>query len=142
MNFTPSLFLAFTILVLSSCSDEPVMSLPRLEDLAGEWECEELPRRTEAAIGKASVLGKLVLNRGGSYSVKNFPVADPMRLIDASGQWTLLDPTMTPSGVCSIELDGCFLALRRRGDRFVLRYPIDVLQGYFAEYIQCQRPAR
>lgn len=134
MNVRLIKLLVLTVCVLASCEDKPVMSLPRVEDLAGNWECKELPKRTQAAIGMASKLGPLVLERGGRYSVTKFPLSDPLRLADRKGQWSLLDPTMTPSGACSVELDGVFLSIYRRGNKFILRYPIDVIEGYSSEY--------
>lgn len=126
---------------ISSCGDQPVMVLPKVNEMVGTWECEALPKRTEAAIGSRLLLGEIVLKGDGKYSVSGFPISDPLRLINRRGTWNLIDPSMTPSGVASIELDGVFLSIRRRGDRYVLYYPIDVLQGYSAEYMQTSAAA-
>lgn len=129
----PCALLAFTLV---SCGDKPVMTLPDREALVGTWECQPYPKRTQQALGKASALGQLVLDQDGSYTATNFPMKHPLRLYESRGHWELLDPTITPSGVCSIQLEGAFLSIRRRGDRLVLHYPIDVLEDYSAEYLK------
>jgi hypothetical protein len=110
------------------------MTMPNKEELIGTWECEPLPKRTLEALGKAP--SQLKLNRGGSFHAEIFPMSEPMRLVEKGGPWELLDPTMTPSGSCSIELNGVFLSIRKRGDQLVLHYPIDVLEGHSADYIR------
>jgi len=110
------------------------MTLPNKEELIGTWECQPLPRRTLQALGKAP--SELRLNRGGSFYAERFPKSDPMRLVETGGPWVLLDPTITPSGSCSIEMDGEFLSISKRGDQLVLHYPIDVISGHSAEYIR------
>jgi hypothetical protein len=126
--------LAAAAFLLVSCGDEPLMTLPNKEDLIGTWECQPLPKRTLQALGKAP--SSLRLNRGGSFYAERFPMTEPLRLEETGGPWVLRDPTITPSGSCSIELKDVFLSLRKRGDQLVLHYPIDVLEGYSAEYIR------
>ena len=86
------------------------------------------------ALGKAP--SELRLNRGGSFYAESFPKSDPMRLVEVGGPWVLRDPTTTPSGTCSLEMDGEFLSIRKRGDQLVLHYPIDVLEGHSTDYIR------
>jgi hypothetical protein len=125
---------ALPAFLLVSCGDEPLMTLPDKEDLIGTWECQPLPKRTLQALGRAP--SSLRLNRGGSFYAERFPMTEPLRLEETGGPWVLRDPTITPSGSCSIELKDVFLSLRKRGDQLVLHYPIDVLEGYSAEYIR------
>jgi len=110
------------------------MTLPDKEDLIGTWECQPLPKRTLQALGKAP--SSLRLNRGGSFYAERFPMTEPLRLEETGGPWVLRAPTITPSGAYSIELKDVFLSIRKRGEQLVLRYPIDVLEGYDAEYIR------
>ncbi len=124
------------VFVLASCGDDAVMTLPSIEKLEGVWESQGFSKKAQAAIGRDVKPGNLVLQRSGSYNVQNFPVAEPLRMIEKSGQWELLDPTITPSGMCSVDLGGIFLSLHRRGDKFVLRYPIDVVEGFALEYVK------
>ncbi len=63
-------------------------------------------------------------------------MSEPMRLVEKGGPWELLDPTMTPSGSCSILLNDVFLSIRKRGDQLVLHYPIDVLEDHSADYVR------
>jgi hypothetical protein len=127
---------ALLAFLLVSCGDEPLMTLPNKEELIGTWECQPLPGRTLQALGK--VPSQLRLNRGGSFYAENFPMSEPMRLVEMGGPWVLRDPTRTPSGSYAIELNGngLFLSIRKRGDQLVLHYPIDVLEGHDAEYIR------
>lgn len=124
------------VFVLASCGDEAVMTLPSMEKLEGVWESQGFSKREQATFGREARPSHLVLRRHGAYSVEKFPVAEPLRMIEKSGRWELLDPSMTPSGMCSVELGGVFLSLHRRGDKFVLRYPIDVEQGFALEYVK------
>jgi len=126
--------LAAAAFLLVSCGDEPLMTLPNKEDLIGTWECQPLPKRTLQALGKAP--SSLRLNRGGSFYAERFPMSEPLRLEETGGPWVLRAPTITPSGSYSIELKDVFLSIRKRGDQLVLHYPIDVLEGYYAEYIR------
>lgn len=126
--------LAAASFLLASCGDEPLRTLPDKEDLIGTWECQPLPKRTLQALGKAP--SSLRLNRGGSFYAERFSMTEPLRLEETGGPWVLRDPNTTPRGAYSIELKGVFLSIRKRGDQLVLVYPIDVLEGYEAEYIR------
>ncbi len=104
----PALFGIILVFMMPSCSDEPVMTLPAVEDLDGVWECQGFSKQTKVAMGNEIKPGNLVLRRDGAYRVQNCPVSDPLRMIEKSGRWDLLDPTITPSGVSSVELNGTF----------------------------------
>ena len=132
--FAFMMFIAVCIIL--SPSDEPVMNLPAVEDLAGEWECQGGLRGAKVAIGNGMKPGNLILRSNRICIAQNFPEPHPLRLIEKSGPWDLLDPTRTPSGVCSVELDGTFLSLHHRGDKLVLHYPVDVLEGISVEYVK------
>lgn len=73
-------------------------------------------------------------NHDGTFAAKSIPIRDPHRLADLAGKWDILDPSMTPSGKWSVEIDGTFLRLARQGGNLMLMQSIDVLADYRAEY--------
>lgn len=85
-----------------SYSDKPVMNLPAIDDLVGAWECQGGIRGAKAGTGNEVKPGDLILRSNRVYITQNFPESDPLRMTEKSGRWTLVDPSMTPSGMCSV----------------------------------------
>ncbi len=112
------------------------MKPPTINDLVGIWECQGFLKPIKNADGDEVSPGDLILKSNKGFSVRNFPVSEPLRMIEKVGRWDLLDPSITPHGVYSVDLDGFFLALYRRGDKLVLHYPVDVLKGISVEYVK------
>lgn len=126
------------ICFISSCEDERVMVLPPQSDFVGTWECRELSDSTRSKLGVNVVLSRLILEKNGTYHASGFPERDPLRLIDIRGHWNLVAASITPSGVCSVNLQeiGTFLSIRRRSGKFILHYPISPAEGYIAKYFK------
>lgn len=135
-HYMSALLGGILVFIMSSCGDEPVMKTPVINDLVGVWECQGFSKREKNKVGNEMNPGNLILQSNRTYIAQKFPVSDPLRMIEKNGRWDLLDPSITPSGVCSVELDGNFLSLYRRGDKLVLRYPVDVLEGISVEYVK------
>ncbi len=130
------LLFASLLMILTSCEDSLTVK-PAKSELVGLWKCKQLPKGFLKSIGNlASVECSIQFNTNGSFVAKSIPHRDPHRLIDLQGTWRMLDPSMTPSGKWSVEINGTFLRLVRRGGKLVLKQSIDVLNGYEAEYEQ------
>ena len=122
------------ILMLSSCG-RPETIEPKITDLVGKWKCETLPHEFLKSAGVSSVaVSNIIFNADGTYIASSFPQSSPHRLQDTSGKWVIVDPSMTPSGKWSIEVDGNFLQLKRKGDSLFIHQAIDVLNAYNAEF--------
>jgi hypothetical protein len=124
------------IAALISCGSKPVSSEPTKSDIIGEWECSELPDGfiREAGSKIANPISKIFIREDGSLSASNFPVRSPYRFVDMNCVWGLSDPSRTPSGTWSVEMQGHYLQCRRQGKELVLCLTISAQYYYFAEY--------
>jgi hypothetical protein len=119
-----------------SCQDHAVKTAPPHSDLVGTWVWDSVPGNLKSATDSIPKTGALVLNSDGTYTANGFPLRSPLRFVNRSGNWEVIDGSMTPSGKYSIEMDGIFLSIRRRGDRFVLHHAVDVLNDYRVDYVK------
>jgi hypothetical protein len=124
------------IAALTSCGSKPVSSEPRRSEVIGEWECSELPDGfiREAGSKIANPTSKISIREDGSLSASNFPVRSPYRFVDINCVWGLSDPSITPSGTWSVEMQGHHLQCRRQSKELVLRLTISGKDNYFAYY--------
>jgi|GEM_PF-1977798 len=128
------LLCASLLMTLTSCEDS-VTSKPAATELVGLWKCKKLPDGfLKSAGGPVLVECSIQFNLDGTFVAKSLPERDPYRLADSIGKWDILDPSKTPSGEWSVEIDGTFLRFARRGGKLLLKQSIDVLAGYRAEY--------
>ncbi|MFN0075873.1 MAG: hypothetical protein ACKVY0_05310 [Prosthecobacter sp.] len=128
------LLCAALLVVLASC-DDALNSKPANSELLGLWTCKQLPAKFLKNIGSpASVVSSIQLNGDGSFTAQSIAKRSPDRLTDLQGKWSIVDPSMTPSGKWSVEIDGYFFRLARKGGKLVLEQSIDVLKGYEAEF--------
>jgi hypothetical protein len=96
------------------------------KSVVGIWECRNFPKELSVKLGlKRHIDSKLEINSDGSFSVSNFPVRSPYKLIPIhSGSWEILSGEMTPSGNDSIYIDGYFLTGSKRNGVKCLVYVI------------------
>ena len=110
---------------------------PAPNEIVGVWECKEFPAGFLREVGNAvgTRVSQIVIRDDGTCTASKFPQRTPYRFIDAAtSSWTLIDPSMTPSGVWSVEFDGNFLQCRRAGKHLQLRYFISGKDEYSVNY--------
>ncbi|MBE7494822.1 MAG: hypothetical protein HS117_07745 [Verrucomicrobiaceae bacterium] len=129
--------LGLATLLLRGCDSTPVGVEPAKTELVGVWECTEFSARflQQLGIPPGTLTSRIEIREDGGCAATKFPVDEPYRLVELpSPGWRLVDPSMTPSGTWSLELDGHFLNCRRDGETLVLRHPFGVLAGYRIDF--------
>lgn len=131
----PALYLYAGILLVCVSCNNAVQVAPSAAEVVGEWRSTELPAEFLKNVGAPATTASVIqLNTDGSFSARSFPQRSPPRLSDLTGSWVISDPSITPTGTWSIELNGVFLQLRKQGGELVLRHSIDVLNEYRTDY--------
>lgn len=127
--------LCTTVLLLFASCDDSVSSKPQDREVVGVWKCKQLPEDFLRRAGEsAAVVSSITFNADGTFVAKSFPDRDPYRLRDFQGNWHVTDPSMTPAGKWSVEIEGKFLRFARRGSKLVLKQLIDAIYEYGAEF--------
>lgn len=128
------IFSAFLFLV--GC-DKPVTLKPSTTEIVGTWSCSELPDSFVAEIknSPASLSSSIEIREDGSFTTRNFPLRDPARLWNAAGKWELTDyPTPAPKGQWMLNLGGEWIRIRSKGSDKYLRYWIDPVAHWKADF--------
>ena len=131
---------SFSLLMLAlvvSCGSKPVTEEPDVEELLGVWECSDFPSGflDKVGLAKPIPISRVVIREDGSCSAENFPQRSPYRFEDLpASNWSLVDPSRTPSGAWSVEIAGHYLQCRRKGDELRLRCLISGMDEYAVTY--------
>ncbi len=126
--------------VVAGCGSKPTVDRPDRTEMVGVWECSEYPAGFASEAGTR--MSVITIRDDGTCSASNFPQRSPYRFINATNStWTLIDPSMTPSGSWSIEFDGNFLQCRRNGAQLELRYLISGKDELSVNYKKAQQDA-
>lgn len=128
--------------LLTGCGSKPVDSKPARAELIGEWQSTGLPSGFVRDVGSdAGASSTLSIHDNGSFTARFFPQRSPYRYIDFTGAWELADPSVTPSGSWSIEVQGNHLQCRSEDGQLVLRYTISGKDNYLVEYKKKHKPS-
>ncbi len=121
---------------LLSCNSKPVSLKPKRTEITGDWECTDFPNSFVTKVGGSGVepVGTISIRDDGSIAASNFPDRDPYRFVDITGAWELVNPSITPSGLWSVEFQGNHLQCYRNSGQLILRYTISGKDEYFADY--------
>lgn len=113
----------------------PVRSKPERSEIIGEWECVDLPQGFICQLdGAGSRISKITIRDDGTLVATIFPQRSPYRFADIDSEWSLSDPSITPTGSWSVEFQFEHLQLRRHLGQLVMRYSISGKDNYYANY--------
>ena len=116
------------VVLLSGCGSRAVSEKPAATALAGTYTAKLEDGR----------ISSLTLSLNGNVAGSVVPVCrmdtDRIDYNDIQSTWSLIDPSMTPSGSWCVEFEGWFLRIYTDGTNLSLHYPYDVLNHKTAIY--------
>ncbi len=132
------LFAIITIAAcLTGCGKKLVVDKPARDEIVGVWECSEFPSKFlgEAGGPVGTQKSRIVFRDDGTCTASHFPQRTPYRFTDiVNSSWQITDPSMTPSGIWSVEFEGNFLKCLRAGADLELRFTISAMDHYTVDY--------